>query len=289
MIQALPDLGHDFLGAKWDGPVEISTFGYKIFEIDADAIPDVFLTGGILGALGFALCQDLRWIIIRRYLTVYSTLMFFRCFTILVTSLPDSHPRCRAITPEGDMPTGAASFEFMKGNFRELLIRSLQVMVPIGEVTCGDMVFSGHTMLLVLSALTWHTYYPRTEVQFNPVKFLVWTWTFCGLFSIVATRLHYTLDVLLAWYLSVTVWSSYHRICNDVIRRRHFCMVWLFDTLVIYPGIKYFEEGVGMEGMCVGINVRTVEEEDEYPCASPRVKRKSAVETRSAAKLKKAT
>ena len=78
-------------------------------------------------------------------------------------------------------------------------------MVPIGDITCGDMVFSGHSVLIVLCALTWHTYYERSQANVNGVKVFAWAWAFAGLISIIGTRLHYSLDVLLAWYLSLTV------------------------------------------------------------------------------------
>jgi hypothetical protein len=36
----------------------------------------------------------------------------------------------------------------------------------------------------------------------------------CGLFAIVGTRLHYTLDVLIAIYITFQVWFTYHWLMN---------------------------------------------------------------------------
>jgi hypothetical protein len=269
-IPSLPDLGHDLMGPKWNFSVSLDLGPLHLGHLDADEVPDVFMVGSIVAAVTFTLSHPLRWLILRRYFFIHGTLMIFRCFTVLVTSLPDSHPRCRHITPKGDQPQGSASIEHIRANLQQVLGVYLRVLIPVGEVTCGDMVFSGHTLILVLTALVWHTYYPRTIQNLNIIKTLVWTWSFCGLFAIIGTRLHYTLDVLLAWYLTLTVWSSYHRIANDVIRGHRFCMVWMLDTLLVYPSIEYFEQGVGPEGLCIGVNSRTREEEEENPMASPR-------------------
>jgi hypothetical protein len=62
-----------------------------------------------------------------------------------------------------------------------------------------------------------------------------------GLFSILAVRLHYTLDVVLAVYFSITVWSAYHRIAHDIAVGHHFSMIWFIDHVLIYPAIRWLE------------------------------------------------
>jgi len=132
---------------------------------------------------------------------------------------------------------------------------TFRMMMPFGGYTCGDMVFSGHTMLMILFALTFHTYYRRTERYWalNGMKVAIWLWCFVGLGSIIATRLHYTIDVLLGIYLAVTVWTCYHRIANDVLLGRQFSCVWLFDATLIYPAIRFLESGYdsnqGLKGL----------------------------------------
>ena len=53
--------------------------------------------------------------------------------------------------------------------------------------------------------------------------------------------MHYSLDVVLALYFTVTVWSSYHRIANDIIIGHRFSNVWVIDSLLIYPAIEWIE------------------------------------------------
>lgn len=73
------------------------------------------------------------------------------------------------------------------------------------------------------------------------MKVSIWVLTLFGLTSIVWVRMHYSLDVVLALYFTVTVWSSYHRIANDVRIGHRFSAVWIFDALIVYPFIEWVE------------------------------------------------
>jgi hypothetical protein len=141
---------------------------------------------------------------------------------------------------------------------------TFRMMMPFGGYTCGDMVFSGHTMLMILFALTFHTYYKRTARYWalNGVKTVIWLWCFVGLASIIATRLHYTIDVLLGIYLSITVWTCYHRIANDVLLGRQFSCVWLFDATLIYPAIRFLESGYDSDQARLGGLTEMYSEQD---------------------------
>lgn len=56
------------------------------------------------------------------------------------------------------------------------------------------MVFSGHTMMLCLYSLVWHTYFKRAPgLRFNYVKIAAWSTTCVGCVAILAVRMHYTL------------------------------------------------------------------------------------------------
>jgi len=192
---------------------------------------------------------------------VHGTLMLFRCLTMSCTSLPDAHPQCRDgganQSPFGDLPPhlgGGSSVERVMLDPGYFVETTFRMLMP-GNTTCGDMVFSGHTMLLMLFSLTFHTYHKRTQTYWalNGVKTAVWAWCVVGLLAILATRLHYTIDVLLGMYLSLTVWSSYHRIANDVLLGREFSCVWLCDAVIIYPAIRFMEKGHDSAGALSGL------------------------------------
>ncbi|CAK4634892.1 unnamed protein product [Aphanomyces euteiches] len=226
----LPDLGHDIL-PLWK---DVTVYD-KVYPHEAHKIPDIVM-GILIGSTAiFAMIHPLRWKIIQRFFIIYGSLCIMRSVTVICTSLPDSAEKCRQMTPLGNLQSGAHGWEDI--TMRAVLVRSLKLLVPIGEVTCGDMVFSGHSMLM-----TWHTYYKWVPGSINYMKVSIWLITqIFGLVTIVWVRMHYTLDVVLALYFTVTVWSSYHRIANDVKIGHRFSMVWIFDALVIYPCIEWIE------------------------------------------------
>merc|ERR1712012_994378 len=118
---------------------------------------------------------------------------------------------------------------FPKAFFRAWVI----LWSPTSHITCGDMVFSAHTSLLTQCAMTIFYYCRLEELPGGPVftqplvalsnKRFALTEHFCsmvricailycsiGAMFIIATRLHYTLDVALAVYLNVRSFCWYH-------------------------------------------------------------------------------
>merc|ERR1711920_534669 len=178
---------------------------------------------------------------LHRFFVIYGTLCMMRSVTVISTSLPDSSEKCRLATPTGNLPSGA--FGWTDISIKTVLIRSFKLLVP-SEITCGDMVFSGHTMLMVMCAMTWHTYYKWVPGSINYVKVTIWIITIFGLMIIIWVRMHYTLDVILALYFTITLWGSYHRFANDVNIGHRFSAVWIVDAFIIYPVIEYFESPV---------------------------------------------
>ena len=85
----LPDLGHDILGPK------LEVIRLAGLDMDADEIPDICMFILMVATLVMVLWSRCRWIILRRWFTVHGTLMFLRSVTVVVTSVPDAHPRCR--------------------------------------------------------------------------------------------------------------------------------------------------------------------------------------------------
>lgn len=221
----LPDIGHNLLP-------ELST----VFGLDAHKLCDYLLYVTSASTLAFALLNPKRYIILKRVCMVYGTLMLMRSVTLLVTSLPDPYLLCDLRTPGtydwSDMPwlNVATDVIGMFGpNDRESL-------------TCGDLIFSGHTVLFVLCALVWHTYYKSFGV-INPCKLLIWVLSVVGTVLLLVTRMHWTIDILLAYYVTVTLWNFYHAVCNN-LQHGH-CMnhvVWV-DGAFVYPFIAWVETG----------------------------------------------
>ncbi|CAF2984052.1 unnamed protein product [Rotaria sp. Silwood2] len=124
------------------------------------------------------------------------------------------------------------------------------------HTTCGDVLFSGHTVTLTLCALAWTTYskgeehypirwlwyrlkginqeivssrsdwlYPKLDSTGDPLSvyittLIVWMFTIIGYLLIIATRFHYTVDVFLGFLLAKLVWQSYHYYIKTLAERR---------------------------------------------------------------------
>ena len=69
---------------------------------------------------------------------------------------------------------------------------------------CNETVFSGHTTLMLLSFLF---ILPKVKSKF--LKILIYFYLVLGSILILALRSHYTLDVFLAWTISILVYLCY--------------------------------------------------------------------------------
>lgn len=208
----LPDLGHDLF--KY---VMTKIYGQTTY-IEWFDLPDEFIGAvGTLVAIILVL-HPRRLLILRRFCAIFACINLMRACCVAVTSLPDASPQC------------ISQFQSGRGSYKSLPIfpkafyRAWKVLIrPSQHITCGDMVFSGHTVFLMLCAMVVKTYCVREELN-TPftrkysfvlwmVRYYVYTGTAFGIFAIVGTRLHYTLDVLIAVYISAQVWCTYHWLC----------------------------------------------------------------------------
>ncbi|KAJ1911613.1 hypothetical protein IWQ60_010053 [Tieghemiomyces parasiticus] len=116
-----------------------------------------------------------------------------RICTVAVTSLPDSRAGCQFVT--GDFWT---TFRLHR---------------------CGDCMFSGHTTIFVLCTMVWVSHAPRNWIGIV-CTFLIATVCIAGSLVVVANRAHYTMDILVAWYVSVSVWFTVSHFWDTQVVRR---------------------------------------------------------------------
>lgn len=152
----------------------------------------------LMAALVFAGVIQFIWplrldtfIIIRRALVIFGFTFLLRDITHTVTFLPDASNRCpkRDVTNTKWWPWDV--FKFM-----------------LGGVTCGDMIFSGHTMALCTTTLIVDHYFQGW------FRYVMWVGLVFIVFMIVLTRLHYTVDVILALIIFPLIWRLYHAIAE---------------------------------------------------------------------------
>ncbi|CAF1232902.1 unnamed protein product [Didymodactylos carnosus] len=83
---------------------------------------------------------NIRLIVFRRWLFLQGVMFGLRSISIYITSLTVPQPGCNITTTEGDAG-----------------MQAIYVMLTI-KSTCGDVMFSGHTMTITLCALFWTNY-----------------------------------------------------------------------------------------------------------------------------------
>ncbi|XP_047171912.1 phosphatidylinositol:ceramide inositolphosphotransferase 1-like [Vigna umbellata] len=127
---------------------------------------------------------------------IYTVVIWCRVFAFLVasqvlriitfysTQLPGPNYHCREGSNLATLPHPDSVFEVLFLNF------------PRGVVYgCGDLIFSSHMIFTLVFVLTYQKYGTRRSI-----KQLGWLLAVVQSLLIVASRKHYTVDVVVAWY-----------------------------------------------------------------------------------------
>merc|ERR1712013_328373 len=85
-----------------------------------------------------------------------------------------------------------------------VLFEALLVLFRV-RATNTDVFYSGHSVMITLCALTLDSYCAR-----RGVVAVFSAWSVAALYVIVATRFHYSIDVIVAAVLTVLAWKLYH-------------------------------------------------------------------------------
>jgi len=195
---------------------------------DSPPLPDILLDSvqyqewGLMGSeLLLMLCvasafvivvaHTHRSVILRRIWLVLGLLYYFRAITMTITVLPRPDPNylCQPKTSE---------------NLTVItVLQRVGTIVSGGglsmngrHVFCGDYIFSGHTMTLVLAHLVTVRYSPPS---WRPLHWLSLVAAATGVALLLLSRGHYSIDVLLAYYVTTRLWHLYHAVaCNKTMR-----------------------------------------------------------------------
>lgn len=128
-----------------------------------------------------------------RLLMVLVVCQSLRIASFTVTQLPAPNYHCRS--PE---PTAVKAMPLhWWGHF---YIQNLKQQSTHG---CGDLIFSSHTIFMLTGMLTYNEYGTQA-----PIKALAWGLVAVVSILIVSSRKHYSVDVLIAWYVVPLVFNT---------------------------------------------------------------------------------
>jgi len=193
-------------------------------------------TGMVLITLWFVivLLHKHRFILMRRFFSISGTIFMLRCITMLITSLsvPGTHLECTP-RPYGDI---------WNKLHNAYIIWTGAGMTLQGVRTCGDYMFSGHTVALTLLNF-FITEYTSRRIYF--LHTFTWICNVFGVFFILAAHEHYSIDVFVAFYITSRLFMYYHTLANQPKQKR--------DSVISYeaqrawfwfPLFSFFESGI---------------------------------------------
>ncbi|KAF7283024.1 hypothetical protein GWI33_001581 [Rhynchophorus ferrugineus] len=150
-----------------------------------------------------------RFIVFRRMFLIMSLLYMYRAVTMYVTVLPLSS-RTYTCSPKSNETS-------------PILIakRVLHLMSGFGlsvngkHTFCGDFIYSGHTVILVFSYLIISEYTPKKFYLLRFIHWLYWILGFIGVGMLQLSHGHYTVDVIIAYYVTTRIFWIYHTLANN--------------------------------------------------------------------------
>jgi len=217
--------------------------GFRLLPaVPNTAIVDIFAAG--LPAIVFIRFMvlpgplSMRWTILNRSLMIWGLLWALRAIMVVVTVLPNPDKTCKP------------KVSFPENIFLEALT-NMPFVFWRSELTCQDVMFSGHTVALTLATIILVRYFawspwlpPSSSSRFLPGAFMYKTIAIAtmliGYYVIVASKLHYTADVLVASLLTVLIFQAYHSAVRVAyLPHSQSSVLW---SCSIYPFLRWFEQ-----------------------------------------------
>jgi hypothetical protein len=149
------------------------------------------------------------WLVFCRFAVSDGVLMILRATTVAVTSLNNPWPACN----QCGLPDGCPN---------SLWDAVTYTMARFPLYDCGDLIFSGHTAHFLMMGFIWSTYRSSSSSFSSSMSSLcatvergvVWAAVLGGLSLLLSCRFHYSIDILVAFYLSVCVWLAWSYLLN---------------------------------------------------------------------------
>jgi len=187
-----------------DDMMALVDLGFKIIPHTTHVfLADLFMLTILVGSLSINLIlaesNIARLIILRRIFWMLGFLLCFRLITLSVTTLP-SPKACDPI---------------VSGNFLDMLKTGVNLIT--GSVkACTDNIFSGHSIFITTSVILFRVY-----CRYKIIIYYSYLHGLVALCFLIATRIHYTVDVILAVFITYSVHSIYFFIV-DLCIEKHF-------------------------------------------------------------------
>ncbi|KAJ8248367.1 hypothetical protein GJAV_G00241260 [Gymnothorax javanicus] len=174
-----------------------------------------------------------RSIIGRRFFFIVGTLYLYRCVTMYVTTLP---------VPGMHFKCSPKIFGDWEAQMRRVvkMIAGGGLSITGSHSMCGDYLYSGHTVMLTLTYLFIKEYSPK---RFWVYHWMCWTLSAVGIFCILLAHDHYTVDVVVAYFITTRLFWWYHTLANQKALKET-SQINPVSRVWWYRLFQYFEENV---------------------------------------------
>ncbi|XP_076019181.1 phosphatidylcholine:ceramide cholinephosphotransferase 2 [Genypterus blacodes] len=181
----------------------------KFFDY-VDRVPWAFTVTEVNGLILVGL-WSIQWLFLkhksivgRRCFFLIGTLYMYRCVTMYITTLPvpGKHMVC---APKLENDSTGKIWRILK------LISGGGLSLTGSHLMCGDFLYSGHTVVLTLSYLFIKEYSPPWLRWY---QWLCWLLSASGAVCILIAHEHYSIDVVIAYYITTRIFWLYHTMAN---------------------------------------------------------------------------
>lgn len=176
-----------------------------------------------------------RFIVSRRMFFIIGLLYLYRSITMFVTVLPVSSTTYNC-SPKSNNTTPLL---VIRRTF--YLISGFGLSINGKHTYCGDYIYSGHTMVLVLSYLIVAEYSPR---KLWPVHWAMWGSALLGVIFLLLAHGHYTVDVVIAYYVTTRLFWTFHSLLVTPYRAGNGYNHYMIQREWWYWAFTYLERNV---------------------------------------------
>ncbi|XP_055710506.1 phosphatidylcholine:ceramide cholinephosphotransferase 1-like isoform X1 [Phlebotomus papatasi] len=169
-------------------------------------VSEILIMIGVNSCIILIIFHKHRFIVMRRVFLLMALLYLMRSVTMYVTVLPVPSttyycsPKSNSTTP---LLIAKRVFQLLSG---------FGLSINGKHTFCGDYIYSGHTVMLVLAYLIISEYSPK---RFYAIHWAAWLNALVGIIMVLLAHGHYTIDVLIAYYVTTRLFWTYHTLANN--------------------------------------------------------------------------
>jgi len=191
-------------------PMDLPDFGYDLIPYfcpvidlplisDHDNVQSLVLVILYFYIVGNCIARENGRIIFQRLLHLNSLIFVTRTTTVGVTGFPNPNPRC--VSRQHDKVSFVEAVQFVMGR-------------GFPPHACGDLMYSGHVACILSTMIIGYYHdlfhFPKASRAVNTaIPLLANLWAFIGVYSTIACRSHYTVDVVVAFYMTPGLFGFY--------------------------------------------------------------------------------